>query len=81
MINGHGQSDSDIVPEKSLNNLREAEGMKGRSLPKGNVQQHPSHRTQIRTEGMRVGTGAHTSRRVQMQQYLLVITQGKSRMR
>jgi RNA-directed DNA polymerase len=52
MINGHGQSDGDIVPEKSPNNSREAEGMEERSPVKGNAQEHPSHRTQSRTEGM-----------------------------
>lgn len=49
MINGHGQSDGEIVPEKSPNNLQ---GMEGRSPVKGNVQEHSSHRTQSRTEEM-----------------------------
>ena len=52
MINGHGQSDGGIVPEKSPNNLQGAEGMEGRQPVKGNAQEGPSHRTQSRTEGM-----------------------------
>lgn len=52
MIHGQGQSDGEIVPEKSLNNSRETEGMEGRSPVKGNELQHPSHRTQSRNEGM-----------------------------
>jgi retron-type reverse transcriptase len=52
MINGQGQSDGDIVPEKSSNNLQRAEGMEGRSPVKGKAQEHPSHRTESRTEGM-----------------------------
>jgi hypothetical protein len=54
MINGQGQSDGEIVPEKSPNNSQEAEGMEGRSPAKGNAQEHPSHRTQSRAEGMQV---------------------------
>ncbi len=52
MINGRRQSDGGIVPEKSPNNPKGAEGMEGRPPVKGNVQEHPSHRTQSRTEGM-----------------------------
>ena len=52
MIDGHGQSDGGIVPEKSPNNPKGAEGMEGRPPVKGNVQEHPSSRTQSRTEGM-----------------------------
>jgi len=52
MINGHRQSDGEIVPEKFPNNSQEAEGMEGRSPVKGNVQKLPSHRTQSRNEGM-----------------------------
>ncbi len=53
MINGQGQSDGDIIPEKFPNNPKTgAEGMEGRSPVKGNEQQHPSHRTQSRTEEM-----------------------------
>lgn len=52
MINGHGQSDGGIVPEKFPNNLQGAEGMEGRLPVKGNAQEGPSHRTQSRTEGM-----------------------------
>ena len=52
MINGRGQSDGGIVPEKSSNDLKGTEGMEGRPSVKGNEQKHPSHRTQSRTEGM-----------------------------
>jgi predicted metal-dependent peptidase len=52
MINGQGQSDGEIVPEKFPNNPQGAEGMEGRSPVKGNVQEHPSHRTQSRKEEM-----------------------------
>jgi hypothetical protein len=54
--------------------------MEGRSPVKGNTQEHPSHRTQSRTEGMQVGAGAHTNRQCQMQR-LRVTTQDKNRMR
>ena len=54
MINGQGQSDGDIVPEKSPNKSQEAEGMEGRLPVKGNELQHPSHWTQSQTEGMPV---------------------------
>ncbi len=54
MIYGQGQSDGDIVPEKSLNNLQRAEGMDGRSPVKGNAQEHPSPRTKRRTEEMQM---------------------------
>ena len=54
MINGQGQSDGEIVPEKFPNNPKGAEGMEGRPPVKGNEQKHPSHRTQSRTEGMQV---------------------------
>ena len=66
MINGHGQSDGDIVPEKSSNKSDpemthsrasttqgiDAERTEGRSPVKGNAQEHPSHRTRSRTEEM-----------------------------
>ena len=59
MINGHGQSDGDIVPKKSSNKSDpemtqgiDAERTEGRSPVKGNAQEHPSHRTQSRTEEM-----------------------------
>jgi len=54
MINGHGQSDGGIVPEKSPNEPQGEEEMEGRPPVKGNVQEHPSHRTQSRTEEMQV---------------------------
>jgi RNA-directed DNA polymerase len=52
MLNGHGQSDGEIVPDKSPNKPKGAEGMEGRSPVKGNELQHPSHWTQSQTEGM-----------------------------
>lgn len=52
MIDEHGQSDGGIVPEKTPNKPQGAEGMEGRPPVKGNAQEHPSHRTQSRTEGM-----------------------------
>jgi RNA-directed DNA polymerase len=52
MINGRRQSDGGIVPEKSPNNPQGAEGMEGRPPVKGKAQEHPSPRTQSRTEGM-----------------------------
>lgn len=52
MIDEHGQSDGGIVPEKSSNKPRGAEKMEGRPPVKGNVQEHPSPRTQSRTSGM-----------------------------
>jgi hypothetical protein len=54
MINGRRQSDGDIVPEKFPNDPQGEEGMEGRSPVKGNAQEHPSHRTQSRAEGMPV---------------------------
>ncbi len=51
-MDGHRQSDGGIVPEKSLNNPRGAEGMEGRPPDKGNEQERPSHRTQSRGIGM-----------------------------
>ena len=52
MMNGQGQSDGEIVPEKSPNKPKGAEEMEGRSPVKGNELQHPSHWTQSQTEGM-----------------------------
>jgi hypothetical protein len=52
MMNGHGQSDGEIVPEKFPNKPKGAEGMEERSPAKGNELQHPSHWTQSQTEGM-----------------------------
>jgi hypothetical protein len=54
MMNGHGQSDGEIVPEKFPNKPKGAEGMEERSPAKGNELQHPSHWTQSQTEGMPV---------------------------
>jgi RNA-directed DNA polymerase len=57
MINGHGQSDGGVVPEKFPNNPQGAEGMEGRPPVKGNVPEHPSCRTQSRTDGMQAVLG------------------------
>lgn len=52
MIDEHGQSDGGIVPGKSSNKPKDAEKMEGRLPVKGNVQRHPSPRTQSRINGM-----------------------------
>jgi len=52
MINGHRQSDGGTVPEKSPNNPKGAEEMEERPPVEGKAQEHPSPRTQSRTEGM-----------------------------
>jgi RNA-directed DNA polymerase len=51
MMNGHGKSDSSVVPEKSLNKTCEkvAEGMEERELAKGNPLVRNASRTQSRT--------------------------------
>jgi RNA-directed DNA polymerase len=51
MMNGHGKSDSSVVPEKSLNKACEqaAEGMEERELAKGNPLERNASRTQSRT--------------------------------
>jgi hypothetical protein len=50
MMNGHGKSDSFIVPRKSPNKAagRAAEGMEGRELAKGNQLKRDVVRTQSR---------------------------------
>ncbi|MBU2622916.1 MAG: hypothetical protein KKD92_11425 [Proteobacteria bacterium] len=49
MMNGHGKSDSFIVPEKLPNKAEEAaEAIEGRELAKGNLIQRNAHRTQSR---------------------------------
>ena len=50
MMNGHGKSDSSIVPRKSPNKAagRAAEGMEGRELAKGNQLEQNALRTQRR---------------------------------
>ena len=50
-MNGHGKSDSSIVPEKSPNKACEtaAEAMEGRGLAKGNLLEQNALRTQSRT--------------------------------
>ena len=51
MMNGHGKSDSSVVPEKSPNKAGQpvAEEMEGRGLAKGNMRQQNASRTQCRT--------------------------------
>src|SRR3989454_6029997 len=51
MMNGHGKSDRPAVPVKSPNNAGHsvAEGMEGRGLAKGNLQQQNAPRTPSRT--------------------------------
>jgi group II intron reverse transcriptase/maturase len=53
-MNGHGKSDRLVVPGKSPNNAGPsvAEGMEGRSLAKGNMDQQNTSRTQSRTESV-----------------------------
>ena len=50
MTNGHGKSDRPVVPAKSPNNAGQpvAEGMEGRGLAKGNLQQQNASRTPSR---------------------------------
>jgi group II intron reverse transcriptase/maturase len=50
MMNEHGKSDRFMVPEKSSNKAwqRAAEGMEGRDLAEGNLQQQNTYRTQSR---------------------------------
>ena len=52
MMNEHGKSDRPVVPEKSPNKAgtAEAEGMEGRGLAKGNLQQQNASRTQSRED-------------------------------
>ena len=52
MMDGRGQSDGCIVPTKSPNKPKGAEGMEGRRPAKGNVQQGHISRTQGRREDM-----------------------------
>jgi hypothetical protein len=52
MINGQGHSHGNTVPEKSLNKPKGVDGMEGRLPVEGKAQEHPSPRTQNRTEGM-----------------------------
>ena len=55
MTNGHGKSDRPVVPEKSPNNDGQlvAEGMEGRGLAKGNLQQQNASRTPSREDALR----------------------------
>jgi RNA-directed DNA polymerase len=52
MTNGHGKSDSPVVPVKSPNNAGQpaAEGMEGRGLAKGNLPQQNASRTPSRKD-------------------------------
>src|SRR5262244_2214124 len=54
MTNGHGKSDSPVVPEKSPNKAGQpaAEGMEGRGLAKGNPSQQNASRTPSRTDAL-----------------------------
>ena len=51
MMDGRGKSDRSIVPEKFSNKAlaQAAEGMEGRDLAKGNLQERNASRTQSRT--------------------------------
>src|SRR5271169_1597186 len=52
MMNGHGKSDSSVVPQKSPNkvgHMAAAEEAEGRGLAKGNPQQQNASRTQSRS--------------------------------
>jgi group II intron reverse transcriptase/maturase len=51
-MNGHGKSDSPVVPEKLSNKFpdREAERVEGRGLAKGNLQEEGVFRTQSRAD-------------------------------
>ena len=51
MMNGHGKSDSPVVPEKSPNKdwRQSAEGMEERGLAEGNSLKRNAPRTQCRT--------------------------------
>ncbi len=55
MMYGQGQSDRPVVPTKSPNNSGEpgAEGMEGRGLAKGNLNQPNAPRTLSRDDGVR----------------------------
>ena len=57
MMNGHGKSDSSVVPQKSPNkagHMAAAEEAEGRGLAKGNPQQQNASRTRSRS-------GAHSA--------------------
>src|SRR5690606_31496610 len=51
-MNDHGQSDRSVVPAKSPNKAGQpaAEGMEGRDLAKGNLQEQNASRTQCRSD-------------------------------
>lgn len=52
MMNGHGKSDSPILPEKFPNKVGQptAEEMEGSGLAKGNLPQQNASRTQSRSD-------------------------------
>ncbi|MBV9340212.1 MAG: group II intron reverse transcriptase/maturase, partial [Acidobacteria bacterium] len=52
MMNGHGKSDSSVIPANSLNKAEEpaAEAREGRELAKGNSPEHNAFRTQGRED-------------------------------
>ena len=55
MIDGHGQSHGDIVPEEVLEQLPRGGGDGGKVASQGECAEHPSHRTQSRIEEMQIG--------------------------
>lgn len=57
MMNGTGQSDGGIVPQKSPNDPKGKEGAEGRPPVKGNEPPPASRRTQSRKEGMTEALG------------------------
>jgi len=54
MMNGHGKSDSSVIPANSLNKAEEpaAEAREGRELAKGNSPEHNAFRTQGREDAL-----------------------------
>ena len=88
MMDGHRQSDSCIVPEKSSNKPSVeggAEGMEGRRLVKGNGRQSRVHRTLSRGKHG-IGAAEHTTggwkeAGHRSEHRSVVTTRGKSRMR
>jgi len=79
MMNGHGKSDSFIVPEKLPNKAEEAaEAIEGRELAKGNLIQRNAHRTQSRES---VHSGLERVREAVKLIRFDAFTQGKSPVR
>src|SRR5262244_627255 len=71
MTNGHGKSDSPVVPEKSPNNAGQpaTEGMEGKGLAKGNLLKQNASRTPSRVDALsaleRVRQAAKKDRKLQ----------------